>query len=75
MKGIRAVNAKRNLRVLKWIGMVPAVAVCTGCEREFSVPVSALKRVADAQASLSAQFAEHECEGTAEKVYRGRSLD
>jgi hypothetical protein len=56
------VAAKRNLRVLKWIGTVPALAVCTGCERQFSVPVAALKRVADAQQSLTVQFAEHACE-------------
>lgn len=53
--------AKRNLRVLKWIGMVPAVGVCSLCERQFTVPVTALKRVTDAQQSLSSQFAEHDC--------------
>lgn len=53
--------AKRNLRVAKWLGMVPAVGVCTGCDREFKVSMSCLKRVADAQESLRTQFAEHRC--------------
>jgi hypothetical protein len=53
---------KRNLRVLKWLGTVPAVGVCTLCNREFKVPMDAMKRVADAQESLRLQFAEHQCE-------------
>ncbi|HWY52983.1 MAG TPA: hypothetical protein VNZ03_00865 [Terriglobales bacterium] len=54
---------KRNLRVLKWLGTIPAVAVCTSCNLEFKVPMTALKRVADAQESLRVQFAEHNCKG------------
>ena len=41
--------------------MAPAVGVCSACGREFMVPVTALKRVADAQQSLSSQFAAHDC--------------
>ena len=52
---------KRVLRVTKWLGMVPATATCTGCNREFVVPVSLLKKVSDAQESLRIQFAEHVC--------------
>ncbi len=52
---------KRNLRVLKWIGTVPAIGTCTLCDCKFTVPLAALKRVADAQQNLSVQFAEHEC--------------
>ncbi len=52
---------KRRLRVLKWIGTVPAVGVCTLCNREFTVPVTAIKRVADAQESLKLQFDQHQC--------------
>jgi hypothetical protein len=52
---------ERRLRVLKWIGTVPAVGTCTLCGCEFNVPVTALKRVADAQEILRVQFAEHEC--------------
>lgn len=52
---------KRRLRVLKWIGTVPAVGTCTICNREFKVPMTAMKRVADAQENLRVQFAEHRC--------------
>jgi hypothetical protein len=60
--------AKRNLRVLKWIGTVPAVGLCTLCDRQFTVPVTALKRVADAQQNLTTQFDEHNCD---QKVSKG----
>jgi hypothetical protein len=53
--------AKRNLRVVKWIGTVPAVAACTVCNREFTVPVGVLRSVVDAQETLRKQFAEHQC--------------
>jgi hypothetical protein len=52
---------KRNLRVLKWLGTIPATAVCTSCNREFEVSRIDMKGVADAQESLRVQFAEHEC--------------
>jgi hypothetical protein len=53
---------KRRLRVLKWLGTVPAVGVCTFCNREFKVPATSIKKVADAQEALKLQFAEHKCE-------------
>jgi hypothetical protein len=52
---------KRNLRVLKWLGTTPAIAACTLCNREFKAPLSALKRLADAQQNLQLQFDRHEC--------------
>jgi hypothetical protein len=52
---------KRSLRVIKWVGTVPGVAVCTVCNREFRVPSSFMKRVSDAQQTLKNAFAEHEC--------------
>jgi hypothetical protein len=52
---------KRDISVLKWLGTVPAVGVCTVCNREFTVPMAAMKRVADAQESLRKQFTEHKC--------------
>lgn len=56
---------KRNLRVTKWLGTTPAVAVCTLCRREFKVPLSSLSRLNDAQESLRIQFAEHTCANNA----------
>jgi hypothetical protein len=53
--------AKRNLRVVKWVGTVPAIGVCTLCNRQFKVPLTSMKRVADAQESLRVQFTEHNC--------------
>ena len=51
-----------RLRVVKWLSTTPVVAVCTLCSREFKVPMSALRRTADAQASLQEQFDRHKCE-------------
>ena len=53
---------KRNLRVLKWLGTTPAIAVCTSCNREFKVPLTDLKRVGAAQENLRQQFNQHLCE-------------
>jgi hypothetical protein len=52
---------QRNLRVVKWIGTIPVIGVCTVCDRSFTVPLPAMKKVADAQESLKVQFAEHKC--------------
>ena len=54
---------KRNLRVLQWLGTIPAIAACTSCKREFKVSLIDVKGVADAQESLRVQFAEHNCKG------------
>jgi hypothetical protein len=53
---------QRRLRVAKWLSTTPAVGVCTLCGREFKVPMSALRRTADAQSSLQQQFDRHKCE-------------
>ena len=56
--------ATRNLRVTKWLGAVPTVAVCTQCARTFKVPLNSLnslRRTSDAQENLRKQFAEHKC--------------
>ena len=52
---------KRNLRVLKWLGTTPAIAVCTLCNREFKVPLEVLKRVGGAVENLTLQFKQHQC--------------
>jgi hypothetical protein len=53
---------QRRLRVVKWLSTTPAIGVCTLCSREFKVPMGALRRTADAQASLQEQFDRHKCE-------------
>jgi hypothetical protein len=53
---------QRRLRVVKWLRTTPAVGVCTHCSWEFKVPMSALRRTADAQSSLQEQFDRHKCE-------------
>jgi hypothetical protein len=53
---------KRNLRVLKWLGTTPAIAVCTVCNREFKVPLEVLKRVGGAAENLTLQFGQHRCQ-------------
>jgi hypothetical protein len=53
---------KRNIRVTKWIGMVPAIAVCTACGREFKVALNELRHVTAAQETLRSQFAAHVCD-------------
>ena len=52
---------KRNLRVVQWIGTVPASGVCTYCSRQFKVPLGSMSHLADAQESLRVQFVEHKC--------------
>ena len=53
---------QRRLRVVKWLSTTPALGVCTLCSQEFKVPMSALRRTADAQATLQEQFDRHKCE-------------
>jgi hypothetical protein len=52
---------KRNLRVVKSVGTVPALGVCTFCNRQFKVPIESMKRLADAQWNLDLQLREHKC--------------
>ena len=54
-------RVKRDLRVVKWLGQLPATRVCSPCNRQFQVPMTGMKRIADAQESLRVQFAEHKC--------------
>ena len=53
---------KRSLRVVKWIGTIPAIGVCTDCAMNFKVPLEMLKKTSDAQESLRKQFEAHKCE-------------
>jgi hypothetical protein len=53
---------QRRLRVVKWLNTAPAIGVCTLWSREFKVPLSALRRTADAQTDLQEQFDRHNCD-------------
>jgi hypothetical protein len=54
--------AKRALRVVKNLGRIPAVAVCTVCGKTFEAPLGALVSVKDAEANLQQQFYGHKCD-------------
>jgi hypothetical protein len=58
----RLTMPKRNLRVVKMAWDGPAIGVCTDCNRQFKVPMTAMRRVADAQESLRLQFFGHKCQ-------------
>jgi len=52
---------KRALRVVKWLSTTPAIGVCAFCSKQFKVPIPALTKTVDAQASLQEQFDRHKC--------------
>jgi hypothetical protein len=54
-------RTQRTLRVVKMIGKVPGVGVCTYCARQFKVPLTAMSKVSDAMENLNLQFATHKC--------------
>jgi hypothetical protein len=54
---------KRHLRVVKWLGTTPAVAVCTSCDRQFRIPLTGVVKTLDAQENLKMQFGNHKCKG------------
>jgi len=52
---------ERGLIVVKWVGVVPAVGICTCCPENFEVPAHSLRTKHDALESLRQQFDEHTC--------------
>jgi hypothetical protein len=59
--------AKRNLKVTKWLGSIPAIGVCNACDKTFKVPMTALHTTTDAQTNLQQQFDFHKCRSTSEE--------
>jgi hypothetical protein len=57
---------KRILRVVKWIGTTPAIGMCSACERQFTLPVGALRNVVEARTKMQALFDEHQCESASD---------
>lgn len=52
---------KRAIRIVKHLGLVPCVAACTACGRQFQAPLSTLPKLKEATASLQKQFDQHKC--------------
>ena len=57
---------KRALRVVKWLSSTPAIGVCTSCNQQFKVPMTALTRTADAQVNIQQQFDRYKCKRDAD---------
>ena len=53
--------SKRELRIVKRIGPAPCIAVCTSCNRQFTVMDTVVRTVEGAEASLQEQFDGHKC--------------
>jgi hypothetical protein len=53
-----------KLRVTKFMGAAPAIAICADCGRQFKVPTNHLNRATDAKENLQQQFDRHECRST-----------
>lgn len=52
---------KPKLQIVRYAGASPAVAVCSGCGRQFKTPLTRLQKASDAAASLREQFERHSC--------------
>ena len=66
--------AKRALRIVKNLGRIPAVAICTVCGKTFEATLGALVSAADVEASLQQQFYGHKCERKDSPQTAGRIL-
>jgi hypothetical protein len=66
--------AKRALRIVKDLGRIPAVAICTVCGKIFEATLGALVSATDAEASLQQQFYGHKCERKDSPQTAGRIL-
>ena len=67
--------AKRALRVVKNLGRIPAVAVCTVCGETIEAHLGALGKIKDAEASLQQQFYGHKCDRKDAPQRSGRILE
>ena len=66
--------AKCALRIVKNLGRISAVAICTVCGRTFEVTLGALVSAKDAEANLQQQFYGHKCERKDAPQTTGRIL-
>ena len=66
--------AKRALRIVKNLGRIPAVAICTVCGKTFEATLGALGSAQDSEANLQQQFYGHKCERKDSPQTAGRIL-
>jgi hypothetical protein len=66
--------SKRALRIVKNLGRMPAVAICTVCGRTFEATLGAFVSAKDAEANLQQQFYGHKCERKDSPQTAGRIL-
>jgi hypothetical protein len=52
---------KREMRIVKYIGPAPYLAVCTYCNQQFKVPPDITLTAVEAEATLHAEFDQHKC--------------
>jgi len=55
-------EARRTLRILKWIGTAASTAVCTNCAKEFRIPHGTMTLASEALQNLESQFQAHKCQ-------------
>jgi hypothetical protein len=59
---IGSVMEKRSLRVTKWLSSTPVIGVCSPCNKELRVPMTALTKTKDARINLQQQFDQPKCD-------------
>ena len=52
---------KREMRIVKYIGPAPYLAVCTYCIQQFKVPPDVTLTAMEAETELQAEFSHHVC--------------
>ena len=52
---------KREMRILKYIGPAPSLAVCTSCSQQFKMAPDGTLTGDEAIARLQIEFEQHEC--------------
>ena len=64
---------KARLQFNKYVGATPTIATCSACGRRFTTPLTRLRKLADALASLQEQFERHVCpQGVARAADEGQ---
>jgi hypothetical protein len=51
-----------ELRIVKWLGTVPEIAMCPFCKREFRTPLTRMRQSLNALENLQVRFYGHKCQ-------------